>query len=358
MRNAIQIGEYLIRQLYERGVRHVFGVPGDFILRFFDMLAQSDLRTINTCDEQGAGFAADAYARLQGLGVVCVTYGVGGLKVVNTTAQAFAEESPVVVISGAPGLHERQIHPLLHHKARDFDSQKRVFEQVTVASAVLDNTHTAMGEIDRVLATAERYKRPVYIEIPRDMVAAPCEHHHSAPLPAEESDPETLQAALDEACSLVRRAKQPVILGGVELHRFGLQDALLELVGRTGIPVATTLLGKSVIGESSPFYIGLYQGQMCRAEVRDYVESSDCVLLLGVMLTDLDLGVYTARLQRSRCIHAVREKLAIGYHTYEGVRLEDFIRGLAASDLRGTAAVESSIPVIWNAPSPTSTSGR
>ena len=76
------------------------------------------LGRVNTCDEQGAGFAADAYARVRGLGAVCVTYCVGGLKVANTTAEAFAEKSPVVVISGAPGMREREKNPLLHHKVR------------------------------------------------------------------------------------------------------------------------------------------------------------------------------------------------------------------------------------------------
>ena len=143
MTNSMSIGEYLIEQLEAHGVRHVFGVPGDYILKFFDQLCRSNLKTINSCDEQGAGFAADAYSRVNGLGVVCVTYGVGGLKVVNTTAQAYAEKSPVVVISGAPGVRERRNDPLLHHKVRGFDTQLRVFEQITVASAVLSDPATA-----------------------------------------------------------------------------------------------------------------------------------------------------------------------------------------------------------------------
>jgi TPP-dependent 2-oxoacid decarboxylase len=104
MKSALTISDYLIQQLYEHGVRHVFGIPGDYVLGFYDQLSHSRLRVINTCDEQGAGFAADAYARVKGLGAVCVTYCVGGLKVANTTAEAFAEKSPVVVISGAPGM--------------------------------------------------------------------------------------------------------------------------------------------------------------------------------------------------------------------------------------------------------------
>src|SRR6188472_3773976 len=93
------VGSYLIQRLYDNGVRHIFGVPGDFVLGFYQELVQSNkLKVINTCDEQGAGFAADAYARINGLGAVCVTYCVGGLKVVNTTAQAFAEKSHALFI--------------------------------------------------------------------------------------------------------------------------------------------------------------------------------------------------------------------------------------------------------------------
>src|SRR3954447_19857630 len=164
------IGDYLIERLYALGVRHVFGIPGDYVLGFYDSLSKSKLQLVNTCDEQGAGFAADAYARVRGLGVVCITYCVGGLKVANTTAEAFAEKSPVVVISGAPGIKEREKNPLLHHKVREFDTQKKVFEQLTIASTVLSDPQTAFQEIDRVLHACLRFKRPVYIELPRDMV--------------------------------------------------------------------------------------------------------------------------------------------------------------------------------------------
>ena len=143
MKTSLTIGQYLIQQLYAHGVRHVFGIPGDYVLGFYDQLSKSKLRLINTCDEQGAGFAADAYARLRGLGVVCVTYCVGGLKVANTTAEAFAEKSPVVVISGAPGMKEHEKNPLHHHKVREFDTQKKVVEQFTPASTVMSDPKTA-----------------------------------------------------------------------------------------------------------------------------------------------------------------------------------------------------------------------
>src|SRR4030081_231528 len=211
MKNSPSIGEYLINHLHAHGVRHVFGIPGDYVLGFYDQLAKSKLRTINTCDEQGAGFAADAYARVRGLGAVCITYCVGGLKVANSTAEAFAEKSPVVVISGAPGMKEREKNPLLHHKVREFDTQKKVFEQLTAASTVLSDPQTAFQEIDRVLHACLRYKRPVYIELPRDLAFAPGIPHHQPQEIHEESDVATLRAALAEAEGMINRARKPVI---------------------------------------------------------------------------------------------------------------------------------------------------
>src|SRR6187401_1269254 len=212
MRTSPAIGEYLIQRLYAHGVRDVFGIPGDYVLGFYDQLQRSKLRLVNTCDEQGAGFAADAYARVRGLGAVCVTYCVGGLKVANTTAEAFAEKSPVGVISGAPGMKEREKNPLLHHKVREFDTQKKVFEQLTIASTVLSDPQTAFQEIDRVLHAAMRFKRPVYIELPRDVVSLPGVAHYRTHELHESSDPKVLAAALKEATEMINAAKQPVIL--------------------------------------------------------------------------------------------------------------------------------------------------
>jgi TPP-dependent 2-oxoacid decarboxylase len=334
MKNSPSIGEYLIQRLYEHGVRHVFGIPGDYVLGFYDLLSKSKLRVINTCDEQGAGFAADAYARVRGLGAVCVTYCVGGLKVANTTAEAFAEKSPVVVISGAPGMKEREKNPLLHHKVREFDTQKKVFDQLTVASTVLSDPQIAFEEIDRVFHTALRFKRPVYIELPRDQVLQKGDPHHRVTDRHERSDSKALKAAVAEAAQMIATARKPVILADVEVHRFGLQDQVLKLVERTGIPIAATVLGKSVIGEQHPLYLGIYEGAMGRENVREYVESSDCVIMLGAFMTDINLGIYTARLDPVRSIYSTSEKLSIRYHCYEEVRFKDFVQGLLASKLR------------------------
>ena len=105
------------------------------------------------------------------------------------------------------------------------------------------------------------------------------------------------------------------------------------------MPIATTILGKSVISEAHPLFAGVYEGAMGRAEVTELVESADCLLMLGCFLTDINLGIFTAKLDPSRCIDATSENLRIRHHHYRDVRLDDFLRGL---DRRGSWC--SSVP--------------
>ena len=341
MSQQSNVSSFLIERLYDYGVRHIFGVPGDFILGFYHQLIQSNkLKVINTCDEQGAAFAADAYARINGLGAVCVTYCVGGLKVVNAAAQAFAEKSPLVVISGAPGIKERIRNPLLHHKVRDFDTQQRIFEHMTVDSIMVDNAMTAGKDIDRVLSSAIRYKRPVYIELPRDMVLTPIpisqEQYVDSKTAKEgeyETDIDSMQEALAEATAMINSSKQPVIIAGVEIHRFGLQNKLLQLAHKANIPIVSTVLSKSVISEDHPSYIGVYEGAMGHESVRKYVESSDCLILLGALMTDIDFSITPTPIDQSKSIYVTSEKLSIKHHNFENVLLQDFLTSLIQAPL-------------------------
>jgi indolepyruvate decarboxylase len=322
------VGAYLIDRLHNLGVEHIFGIPGDYVLTLYKMIEASPIRLVGVTREDNAGFAADAYARLHGLGCVCVTYCAGGLSLCNSVAGAYAEKSPVIVLSGSPGLSERARNPLLHHKVKGFETQFEVFEKITVASAVLDDPMNAFSEIDRVLEAALRYKRPVYLELPRDQVLARQVSPHRAPEGLPPSDPDALREALDETAAMLGAARRPMILADVEIHRFGLQDELLALAEETGMPIATTILGKSVIAEGHPLFAGVYEGGMGREEVTRFVEEADCLLMLGCFMTDINLGIFTAKIDPSRCIDATSEDLRIRHHHYRDVRLDDFINGL------------------------------
>jgi indolepyruvate decarboxylase len=328
------MGQFLFEYLHRHGVRHSFGVPGDFALPTFAWLDKSPIKSITMTHEPGAGFAADAYSRLNGIGLVCVTYCVGGLNVLNAIAGAYAEKSPVVVVSGAPGRKDREKDPLLHHKVKTFETQRRVYDEVTVASAVLLDEERAAWEIVRCVEACLRYKRPVYIEVPHDMVDREIPTIQDAAPARPKSDPQTLAAALDEALGLLRAARKPVLLAGVELHRFGLAEIAVKMAERLNIPIAADLLSKSAVPENHPLYLGVYGGAMSSdMNVRKYVESSDCVLMLGNFITDMNLGIYTARLDRSRTILATTEAVRVKYHRYEDVQFRDFLDGLSKAHL-------------------------
>ena len=164
------------------------------------------------------------------------------------------------------------------------------------------------------------------------------------------SDPDALREAVAEAASLVRAAKRPMILADVEIHRFGLQDELIAFAEEAGLPIATTILGKSVVSESHPLFVGLYEGAMGRAEVTKFVEESDCLLMLGCFLTDINLGIFTAQLDPARCVNATSEDLQIRHHHYRDVRLDDFIQGLRGAGLKTSPREIPERPRIGDAP--------
>ena len=329
------LGGYLLGRLHEMGLRHMFGIPGDYVLGLYQMIEDSPIQNVGTTREDCAGFAADAYARIHGIGAFCVTYCVGGLGAVNAVASAYAERSPVVLLSGSPGLNERGRSPFLHHMVKDFATQRDVFEKVTVASVILDDPQTAPRQIDMALAALQKHKRPVYLEVPRDLVLAPITRPMPAPPAEETSDPDALAEALAEVSAMLAAARRPVVLAGADVQRFGVQEELVRIVERLNAPVASTLMGKSVIREDHPLYVGIYGGLIGREAVNSFVEGADCVLMLGSVLTDLDLG--GPGLPEARVVHAAAGRVAVKRHQYGDVRFQDFMRALAHAPLTPAA---------------------
>lgn len=313
----MDIANALIEALVQRDVRRVYGVPGDYVLGLFDRFEQSPIEMVCTAGEEGAGFAADAHARLHGLGVAVVTYGVGALKLLNPVAGAYAERSPLLVISGAPGVRESDGHALLHHSIRASDTQQRFFNEVCAETARLDSGRTAVGDITKVLYAMQRESRPGYLELPRDCLSRPLPWP-LPPLAAAAPTPEPSPLHRERGAAVLnwlRSRERPVVLAGIELHRFGLQQALLALLEREGWPFATSLSAKSLLNERHPLCLGLYEGAAGPADVREQVEGSDGLLILGMPLQDLDTGIFTMNLQAD---HVVRVEMGEGLRWGQG----------------------------------------
>ena len=328
---SLTVGEYLAKRLQEIAISQIFGVVGDYVLGLMDVLLENNLQLIANCNELNAGYAADAHARLNGVSVVCVTYNVGGLSLVNAVTGAYAELVPMIVISGAPSTAQQRQKLLLHHTAVDYNLQLEIFEKITVAAVRITSPTQAARQIDLTIAACLRERRPVYIEIPSDLVNQPCPVSEIVDLPPNPIiDQQALSEAVEEAVGLLEQSQLPVILAGVELHRYGLAAQLSSLLEQTGYPFATTLLGKSILSEMHPQFIGSYAGTLSQEYVRQRVETADCILCLGAFMSDINLGGFTAQLPETKLINANSDKVKIKHHFYHPVSLPTFMAGLTS----------------------------
>jgi indolepyruvate decarboxylase len=327
---AATLATALLQGLKDHGAREIFGIPGDFVLPLFKVIEESGILPYFTLSHEPAvGFAADAAARYHaGLGVVVVTYGAGALNVVNAVAGAYAERSPVVVVAGAPGARERASGFLLHHQARSVDTQSAVFREITCDQAILTDPATAPEEIARVLRSAREMSLPVYIEFPRDMVAAPCA---AVPvLPRRVADPEALAECADEIIARLSRASQAAIIVDVEVRRYGIEAQVARLARRLGLPVVTTFMGRGLLEDSPDIVAGTYMGEAGDPAITRLVEKSDTLLLLGVILSDTNFALSHRKLDPRGTMLAIGREVRVGHHVYPDLPLEDLVAALEA----------------------------
>ena len=338
----MNLAESVLTALRDHGVRQLFGIPGDFALPFFKAAEEAAILPLHTLSHEPAvGFAADAAARI--LGAPCaaaVTYGAGALNMVNAVASAYAEKSPLVVISGAPGAREGRAGLLLHHQVKSLDSQFAIYREITCDQARLDDLARAPELIARVLQSCIAQSRPVLLEVPRDLVFQPCAR--VVPLPPPAFDAEAVGACADEIMSRLERADRPVLMVGVEVRRFGLEDRVSELARRLHVPVVTSFMGRGLLAHGETPVLGTYMGIAGQPDITHLVEESDCLLLFGVILSDTNLGVSEHRITPRTMISARDGAVSMGWHQYHNVPLaalvEELNRRVAARQPRAEGA--------------------
>lgn len=339
MQARMKLGDFLVAYLHRLGVKRMFGIPGDLVLRLFSHLGErGGLRIVTLSHEPGVGFAADGYARATGsLGVACVTYGAGGFNMVNPVAGSYAEHVPVLVISGGPGDEERKFGTLIHHQARAIESQLEIYREVTAAARLIDDPRTAAEEIDQVVRTMWREQRPGYLEIHRDMVDRTIEvpkqvAERGGALEFERSNPRKVREAARDAAERLERAQHPVVIVGIETFRYKAQREVLELCERLHAPVLTTMLSKGAVPMDHPLYMGVYMGTHSPTAIRRRIDESDLVLDLGSLATDIGSNPHLFTGDRS--VRAIDRRVDVSFHTYTDVMLRDFVRALLDEKLR------------------------
>jgi indolepyruvate decarboxylase len=346
MSDHYTVSDYLCDRLAELDVEHVFGVPGDYTLSFLDhIVGHPRLSWIGCTNELNAGYAADGYARLRGIGVLNTTFGVGELSAINAVTGSFAEFVPVVHIVGSPSTASQAAHRVVHHSLGDgtFTHFLEMHAPITCARAALTGAN-APAEIDRVLSAVRSRRQPGYLLLPADVAEQPAEPpRHPLPAMPSPTDSDALTgfaAAAERLLSTASSADGIRVLAGILVHRLGATGELAKLLDTATLPHASTLWAKSVVDETAPAFAGIYSGAVSEQIPRAVVEDAEVLVVAGVQFTDLNSGFFTQRLPRERTIEIAAESVSVGVATYGPIAMVDALATLAELVSRRTAAFE------------------
>jgi indolepyruvate decarboxylase len=345
------VGDFLLRRLEEAGVKHLFGVPGDYNLELMQQLEdRGSPAWVGNCNELNASYATDAYARINGIGALIVTHGVGALSAINGIAGAYSEHVPVILVCGSLPRRATQRGDLMHHTLADRDKGNfcRMFAEVTEAQAQL-TPDSAAAEIDRVILTAWRRKRPVYLELPSDISYLELEVPER-PLELEmiPSQPERLEACAKMILERLSAARSPAFLLDLDAIRFGVSPEVMELAERFQMRVATLNCSKGAVPESSPRFIGTYGGLASAPATREAMEGSDALLTIGYRRVETTVGFFTDKLPAST-IYMYSDSVDTADKNYQGVYIKELLQTVVDSS---SGIVSKKQPARASTPSP------
>ncbi|KAG6012419.1 hypothetical protein E4U43_007804 [Claviceps pusilla] len=334
LEQPMDVSEYLFRRLHEVGVRSVHGVPGDYNLVALDYLPKTGLRWVGSVNELNAAYAADGYARINKIGALITTFGVGELSAINGIAGAYSEHIPVVHIVGYPSTISQRNGMLLHHTLGngDFNVFANMSAQISCDVAKLNNPSEIADQIDHALRQCWVSSRPVYITLPSDMAQAKVEGARlSRPIDLTEPSNETEQEdyVVDVILRYLNSAKNPMLLVDACAVRHRVLTEIHNLIDKTGLPVFVTPMGKSAVDESLSSFGGVYAGEGSHPlEVKDIVESSDLIISIGALKSDFNTTGFSYRTSQLQSIDLHSDHCVVRYSTYPGIRMKGVLQKL------------------------------
>lgn len=334
--NQVTVGSYLAQRLEEVGVRDYFAIPGDFNLSLLDELLKNPrLKMINCCNELNAGYAADGYAREKGVAALVLTFAVGGLSAVNAVAGAYAEDLPIIVVSGGPNVNSLMENRVLHHTLARSEEGYRfvlsVYKEITAHAVVIREASTAAFRIDEAIRIALRARKPVYIEIACNLADALISRPNTLSLlPTRKSDPGSLKKALEHVSTFLNGSRQPVLVAGSRLRMGNAIGEFEAMASKCGYGVACMPNAKGFFPETNSQFMGIYWGSASSPGCREVVESSDAYLFAGPIFSDYTTVGFSALIQPARLVEASPEHILVEGQVYHGIVLSEFLTGLAA----------------------------
>ncbi|MFH8975076.1 alpha-keto acid decarboxylase family protein [Streptomyces sp. NPDC017890] len=336
------VARYLALRLAELGITHLFGVPGNHLGPFLTTLrAEGDIEWVGTPTEGGAGQAADAYARIHGVGAAAVTYGVGAFNLLNACGGAYVERVPLIAVNASPPYeqwqNQRALGLLTSHMSPRTESNLDVYRQVTVDAQVISNPGLAPAQIDAALTACLSERRPVYLEVMEDLWDEPCAEPREPISRRERPFGARGQTMLDSAVAAVLTLiddhpgpdgrPRPVVWAGEEIDRFRLGGRLTDLVEATGVPFCTTVGAKAVVDEDLPQFHGVYNGHASHPDVRwVFKDWATCRIGLGAWSTSKNLG--GEQCVGGDWVMAANGGVSVGASYFPDVQLEQLLPAL------------------------------
>lgn len=348
------IGSYLGQRLLDLGLKEYFAIPGDFNLTLLDeILKFSSLKMINCCNELNTGYAADGYARIKGISALFVTFSVGGLSAINAIAGAYAENLPMLVISGGPNTNSIQDAEILHHTLANEDHLYlcNMYAHVTAHVERIHKPENAAMQIDKAIAICLREKKPVYIEVSCNIanhpISSPTKRAFNA---TKASDSDSLAAAIHAAAEKLNNATKPVLIVGSKARACDALKAVSLLSKETGYALAAMPDAKGFISEEHPNYIGIYWGTVSSPGCGEIVDSSDAYLLIGPNMNDYTTVGHTWGIQDKKAITIAAGSVKIADQVYTDVYMNDFLKGLQKALNKNTNALVAYQRIAGEAP--------
>jgi pyruvate decarboxylase len=326
------VGTYLAKRLQELGMDDYFAIPGDYNLGLLDeLLKNTSLKMINCCNELNAGYAVDGYARIKGVSALIVTFSVGGLSAVNAVAGAYAENLPVIVISGGPNTNSVQDAETLHHTlaTENYSYVREIFAKITTHSVFIHRPCDAPMQIDTAIALALEKKKPVYIEIACNIaglsVSSPMQRAFNV---KRLSDTSSLAAAIEDAADKLNAAVKPVLVAGSKSRPCNAGAMIEALSQSSGYALAAMPDAKGFVSEQHPNYIGIYWGPVSSPGCGEIVESSDLYFFIGPNFNDYTTVGHMCNIQPKKLIVIAEGTVSIAGKVYTDVYMNEFLRGL------------------------------
>jgi pyruvate decarboxylase len=328
------VGSYLATRLVQIGLRHHFVVPGDYNLTLLDKLSLNPhLQQVGCANELNCSFAAEGYARATGAAACVVTFSVGAFSAFDGIGGAYAENLPVILISGSPNTNDAGAFHLLHHTlgTHDFKYQIEMAKKITCAAVAIERAEDAPRLIDHAIRRALLTKKPAYIEIPTNLASAICAPPGpiSAVTGPEESDSESLSIAIEQAAQFLGNKLKPILLAGPKLRAAGAEAAFLEVAEAMGCSVAVMPGAKGFFPEHHKQFVGIYWGQISTKAANAMVDWADGILCAGTAFTDYSTVGWTALPAGPRILSADFDHVSFPGKDFSRVRLVDFLSGLA-----------------------------